>query len=756
MKIYFLSIVLLLSSYWLQAQQTIIKVVDASNGESIPSAHVCTESSNKTERGFHITDLDGNIKVPLNSKAQVAISFIGYQTYIDSIEPGKTYTFRIKPTIEEISEVVVTGQIKPETKDKSIYNVQVINSLQIQNKAANNLGELLSNELNMSVGNSGILGTSIQMQGLSGEHIKILIDGVPVIGRQNGGIDLGQLNLQDIDHVEVVEGPMSVVYGSNALAGAINLITKKNNRTKYNLNLNTYYETVGVYNIDGIFTTNLKNHHFALSGARNYFDGYSYSDIEQRTFNFNPKLQYSTMLEYGYNTQKLQLSLKQDYFNEKLANLGSMYESGDTIITNAIADSTTKEYFAFPNADDELYQTARANTKAEIQYKPSEKNAISFMAAYSFYNRIKNTYHKNLYYETSELTQDLSKQDTTKFNSVISRASYTQQINKVDFQTGYDINIETGEGKRITDIQRIDDYAAFLSIQYKPLSKLSFQGGTRFIYNTKFNAPIVYSLNAKWDPISNLNIRASYGTGFRSPSLKELYLNFVDVNHEVKGNPNLEAEYSENINLSFNYKRDNDKHSNGYAIKLFHNRIENKIDYLYDSVKASKADYINIDGIYKTIGGQLEYTFYLHPRFEFKTGVNYTGKSKFADLNDYTYTPDYTASLNYHNLKYLFRLNIFYKYNGKQSQFYSVKKGEETNIEERYISPYNMLDVSVNRPFYDDKVTVACGIKNLLDVKTVDGTGGSGDAHSGGGDGNSNIAWGRTFFVKINININKF
>ncbi len=749
MKIISLLVILLVSSSLLRGQQTTIKIIDANTGESIPSANVCTESEDKTEKGFHITNTDGTVIFPVKTKSEVAISFIGYQTLIDIVEPGKNYTFKLKPTIEEISEVVVTGQLTPETKDKSIYNVQVINNLQIKNKSANNLGELLSNELNMSVGNSGILGTSIQMQGLTGEHIKILIDGVPVIGRQNGGIDLGQLNLQDIDHVEIVEGPMSVVYGSNALAGAINLITKKNNRTKYNLNLNTYYETVGVYNINGGFTTNIKNHHFSILGARNFFDGYSYSETDQRTFTFKPKKQLSTAFEYGYNAKKYQLLLKQDFFKEELANYGSIYHDGRITIDY--------KNYTFPVSTDVIYQTLRANSKADFQYKPSENTAIALMAAYSYYHKIKNSYHKNLYYLTSGLVQDSSKQDTTQNNTIVSRGSFTQQISKFDYQTGYDINMETLNGIRINGKQRIDDYALFLNLQYKPVSNISFQGGTRFIYNTKFNAPVVYSLNAKWDPIENLNIRASYGTGFRSPSLKELYLNFVDVNHDVKGNQNLEAEFSQNFNLSFDYRENSEKISNSYSLKLYHNLIENKIDFLYDSLNASKADYMNIDGLYKTIGGQFEYTFNLHPRFEFKTGIIYYGKSKIVDLNEYTFTPDYTASINYHNLRYLFRLNVFYKYNGKQSQFYAQEKNGEEIVEERFIDAYNMLDVSVNRPFFENKLTVSSGIKNLLDVKTIEAKGGGlGGAHGSSRDGSSNIAWGRTFFVKLALNINKF
>ena len=69
----------------------------------------------------------------------------------------------------------------------------------------------------------------MSVQGLSGENVKILIDGVPVVGRLNGNVDLSQINLTNIERVEIVEGPLSVNYGTNALAGTINLITKKNN-----------------------------------------------------------------------------------------------------------------------------------------------------------------------------------------------------------------------------------------------------------------------------------------------------------------------------------------------------------------------------------------------------------------------------------------------------------------------------------------------------------------------------------------------
>ena len=123
-------------------------------------------------------------------------------------------------------------------------------------QAANNLKDLLEKQLNMSVTVDNILGSSVSIQGISGQNVKILIDGVPVIGRLNGNIDLTQINLNNIERVEIIEGPLSVDYGTDALAGTINLITDKQLNDGFSSTYNLYYETVGQYNFD--FTLNFK------------------------------------------------------------------------------------------------------------------------------------------------------------------------------------------------------------------------------------------------------------------------------------------------------------------------------------------------------------------------------------------------------------------------------------------------------------------------------------------------------------------
>ena len=119
--------------------------------------------------------------------------------------------------------------------------MKLIGKDRIESKAANNLSDILSDELGIRLSNDPSTGTSMSLQGITGENIKILIDGVPVIGRLDGNIDLSQINLDNVSQIEMVEGPMSVIYGSNALGGVINIITENNSHAQYKTSVNSYF-----------------------------------------------------------------------------------------------------------------------------------------------------------------------------------------------------------------------------------------------------------------------------------------------------------------------------------------------------------------------------------------------------------------------------------------------------------------------------------------------------------------------------------
>ncbi|QLH45184.1 MAG: TonB-dependent receptor plug domain-containing protein [Bacteroidota bacterium] len=197
------------------------------------------------------------LKMP-HFRVQLRCSLLGYSSFSKQINPsdlttgagGPEYTVLLERNVQNIQEVVVTGQAQPVLAKQSIYKVNTISAEQIAQRGAVNLGDVLGFEMNQLINNDNILGSSVSMGGLGGQNVKILVNGIPVAGRENGNIDLGQLNMNNIKRVEMIQGPMSVMYGSNALGGVINLITNTPTR-KLNFNVRTYLESIGRYNFRG-------------------------------------------------------------------------------------------------------------------------------------------------------------------------------------------------------------------------------------------------------------------------------------------------------------------------------------------------------------------------------------------------------------------------------------------------------------------------------------------------------------------------
>ena len=120
------------------------------------------------------------------------------------------------------------SQFTPQSLRNSLYKIRVVNQKAIAQKAPSDLQSLLNTEIGVRISNDMALGESdFELMGMSGNNVKVLIDGVPLVDRGSTKQSLSQIDINTIEQVEIVEGPMSVVYGTDALAGVVNIITKK-------------------------------------------------------------------------------------------------------------------------------------------------------------------------------------------------------------------------------------------------------------------------------------------------------------------------------------------------------------------------------------------------------------------------------------------------------------------------------------------------------------------------------------------------
>jgi len=706
----------------LHGQNQPVHVIDHTTGKPVPFAHFkVTDLKSKATRYF-VTDTAGMANFHFDKPVEIMVTFVGYRNYLDTIYPGKPVEVRLIPDVISFDELVVTAQYSPVSADKSLYKVKVINSMQIQKRAAFDLAGLLRTQMNVRLSQDGALGTGMSMQGLSGENVKILVNGVPVIGRLNGIIDLSQINLQQASQVEVIEGPMSVIYGSNALAGVINIIPRDNLNEKVLLNVNSYVESVGVYNFDGLAGFRRGKHMFILSGGRNFFSGFS-TTSEGRVMDWKPKRQLNADLDYTYSIKKSQIKAHISQFDELLQSKGSLLPP------------------YYERAFDNYFQTKRLTGK--LSFASTGQFKFSMDNSFSIYNRTRTLWYNNL----ALLEKTHIEDEVTGFRSLQSRGIYTYSSDPIDlnFQTGYDLNSEWAEGERIgNSVKNITDAALFLSMQYKPVCYLSLQPGLRYAYNTMYKSPLIYAFHVKVGPFSDYTLRASYSTGFRSPSLKELYMNFVDVNHNIIGNTELQAEKSQNQQVAITKKLTKLRHVSEFEVNLFANNINNIITLA--QMPDNSYTYVNLD-VYRTRGYNLTMRSFIKNTYDVRLGVGSTGNSgnNEATKNKFLWSPEVTAEMTYIFTKYDISAGIFYKYNGSLPKYLVDENG---NVTTSRLDDYNTMDISVSKSFFKKSLMITAGGKNLFNVTNIASTGTSGGIHEGGSSA-SPVAWGRTAFIKV-------
>ncbi len=732
-------ILLVFLKFTLHAQQLLI--IDSSSTLLNATVEARNIETNKKTKGAAI---NGLFQLPTSGRFIINIHSIGFEDYQSTMNVEKMQVLKVmlSKSITTITDIVVTGEIGNKTPKNSVIPIKVIDSKKISLMGAQNLRDVLTNESGIRISQDNLLGSSISMQGISGENVKILLDGVPIIGRQNGNIDLSQIDLSNIERIEIIEGPMSVNYGTNALGGVINIITKKGSLQKNSIALKTYYESIGTYNSGLVANTHIKKLTLQMNASRNFFDGWSATDKYEafpqqhladtsRLKTWKPKTQFNTGISLGYKIKNWDLKYKSGYFNELILNRGM----------------PRAPYYE--DAFDDTYNTLRLDNTFLANYSKTSKRLWNTQLSYNYYKRIKNTYYTDLTSLVKQFSVMPEDQDTSKFTLLNFRSSYISAYKKLNYEAGVDVNNESATGLRIKqNLQNQGDYAFFAVGEYDLLSSLTLRGGLRAAYNTHYKAPMLPSFNAKWFINSKNIIRVSFSKGFKAPSLKELYFNFVDFNHNIIGNTNLKAETSNSINLQYNFVAMYGKTLVKFESKAFYNHLNNLITLA--QIQGLSYTYVNI-GVYKTTGIQVNGDITLG-NFKINAGVNVVGRynqlANSQQVSKFYYSPEYITSLSYQISRYYTQINLLYKFNGKL-QTYVLN--DMNNIVIQEVASYSWADLSITQPF-SKNLSVGGGIKNIFNIQNIQTTTGTSFHQSGN---QMPIGAGRFWFFSINYLLQK-
>lgn len=698
----------------------------------------------------------------------------------DSIHKKDSLTLDLN-SIQGLDPVILTGQFSAQSVDQSIFEVDVITQQDIQKMAGNSLDDVLKQTLNLNViPDAGEGRSGIEQFGFGSEYVKILVDGVPVIGDEGFGnaIDISQISLDDIEQIEIVEGAMAVQYGANAVTGVINIITKKTARYKWTITPYIQEETLGgEYNwsdkgrhIQSLkIGHNFSNHWYAeASYLRNDFRGffgdkkgrYYYNSTDSgdrsRGYSWLPKIQNDLKALVHYTGSSFNAFYKFEYFNEHTDKFSDKVHLNENEATATV----------HPTANDDIFRSQRLYHHLNINGKLKERMNYDFSISYQEQKRNIESFTRSL------ITGEKFNSDRYDYNTregFYSRGTLNQILasDRYNFEVGYEVDLDKGSGSGLseqntaedTKTNRLNSYSAFTSGELKFTDRLSLRPGFRYTHINKFSDQYALSLSGKYQFNKGYQLRVVAGTSPKIPNFEQLYFFLVDSNHDVRGNENLNPEKGKSLFVHFkkNFTFEDSNVRYQPKLSLWYLDVKDKIDLIIAQVSPLAYQYHNIDQ-YKTWGMSLRNKFNMN-RLSAGVGIALNGESKVlnsADTydNSFLYSMQVTGQLSYSIPNWKTVFSTYVKYNGPNYQFVNnIGDSDQTYITKDKQEGYAWWDASIKKYFLNRDLEVTLGARNLLDVTDIKTTTGSDMGHSGG-DSSLLLGYGRSYFLKLLYNLN--
>ncbi len=399
-----------------------------------------------------------------------------------------------------MSEVVVTATRTERQLSALPMPVLLIPKTQIRQMGSMRLTEVLAEQTGLSILTDH--GQGVQIQGLAPEYTLILVDGEPLIGRTAGTLELSRLAVGNIRQVEIVKGPSSSLYGSEALAGVINLITEKPNGTKGSFK--SRYGTNQTADISGDFSYRYKK--LGLYGFVNRYQTGGY-DLSPQTFGatVEPFTNYTFQTKTSYDfSDQTKLSVSGRLFTERQA-------SGFNLATTDAPDIMTgKGRVTDWNLNPGLQVKWNALLQTQFRFYASRYHTSSQL----IYEKDGATYEDSFFRQTFLRPEFVAtyvphpKHTFTLGGGYIGESvAATRYENKKHFGTGY----------------------GFFQYEWIPVSRFTLIAGGRFDKQSVYGSQFSPKFSAVYEVSPWLSVRGTAGTGFKAPDFRQLYLNFTNA-----------------------------------------------------------------------------------------------------------------------------------------------------------------------------------------------------------------------------------
>lgn len=407
--------------------------------------------------------------------------------------------------VRELEEVVITATRNERTMGALPMPVTLVQTPMIKTMGSVRLNDVLTEQTGLVVvPQVNGMGNGIQIQGFNPDYTLILVDGEPLIGRFTGSLELSRLTVGNIKQIEIVKGPSSSLYGSEALAGVINIITDKptGNTAKFS----TRYATNNTLDVNATAGLAGKNWSASVFGNRFSTDGY---DLSPEVFGktVSPFRNYTVGSRFNWKVSpRTEVSLGGRFFTE---------------IQDYNFDVTTKR---------DTIRTYGNGSVNDWNFNP--------VVTHRFSNKLKvvGRYYSSGYRTDTELRlqADGSLNSQDNFNQNFSRYELNGEyfFNEANITTVgagiVDENVLTNRYANGNSLHQRTRYI-FAQHEWNDWRPLNIIGGLRYDQNLSYGSQLSPKLAVRYEVHPKLSFKASVGVGFKAPDFRQLYLNFFNA-----------------------------------------------------------------------------------------------------------------------------------------------------------------------------------------------------------------------------------
>lgn len=599
---------------------------------------------------------------------------------------------------KDLQEITITANKLPQKTTQTGKVMTIIPDSVIAQNSGATLTELLSRQVGIFVaGSHQVQGSNqeLYLRGASYGNTLILIDGVPAYDPSaiSGNFDLNLIPLTQIERIEILKGSQSTVYGSDAMAGVINIITQKNkNQVKLRLNSNLSAGSYGTFRGNAGISGTIKGYDYSVFYNKQISKGFSAAAI-------NPLLSSIQTFDndrFNADFVRAEIGRKTDKTSSKIYAQISSYNND--IDAGAFKDE--KDYTAqnsnFQIGGSEVLNLKKATLNFNYNFSSINRSYTDDSTSVekgAFTKYQKGTYKSDAafleFYTNLFINKNLDALLGIDFRSTNTDQSYFSVSAFGPFES------EPIDSK----IAKANQFSGFFSVLLKELNGFNFEIGSRLNRHSVYGSNATYSFNPSYNIKDKIKLFVNASSGFKAPGLYQLFSPY--------GNQNLQPEKSQNLEggVQLNQGKKN------YIRAVYFRRTIKDIIIFKSLNKEPYGIYENFD-VQKDNGIELDGAVSFG---DFYLTANYTRLNGFLESKKEVYNlfrrPKNSGNINLSFQKNKFSTNLNLRLVGKRNdRFYDETSFSTKEIE---LQSYNLLDFYADYKF-NKSLKIYLDLRNIL------------------------------------------